>query len=196
MSMIETPAISPEHKNFATQLINELPKVTIHEQLPPLADDGSTVTTREALAAHVRSTVRRYREDNVVYLELRVVVEDFCDTDFTLADAFATALDAVAVEGIQARLLAAVRADGEDVAELVDLALAAQGDPNLAGVSFILGDGQAGQEQELATQSGQHSSAPAALPAIRGRWPHRYRCYWHRGSVGCVAFGTTTRIGR
>ena len=124
--MIETPAISPEHKNFATQLINELPKVTIHEQLPPLADDGSTVTTREALAAHVRSTVQRYREDNVVYLELRVVVEDFCDTDFTLDDAFATALDAVAMEGIQARLLAAVRADGEDVAELVDLALAAQ----------------------------------------------------------------------
>ena len=196
--MIETPAISPEHKNFATQLINELPKVTIHEQLPPLADDGSTVSTREALAAHVRSTVQRYREDNVVYLELRVVVEDFCDTEFALADAFATALDAVAVEGIQARLLAAVRADGEDVAELVDLALAAQGDPNLAGVSFILGDGQAGQEQELATQSGQHSSAPAAnaeLAAACQKLRQHYLPFAVDGLTDIDAIGTAVQLG-
>lgn len=97
--MIETPAISPEHKNFASQLITELPKVSIHEYLPTQTDDGSQVASREQLAKHIQSTVRRYREDNVVYLELRVVVEDFCTDDFVLADAFATALDAVAAEG-------------------------------------------------------------------------------------------------
>lgn len=158
--MIETPAISPEHKNFAAQLINELPKVTIHEQLPTLADDGSTVTTREQLAAHIQSVVKSYRDDNVIYLELRVVMDDFCHADFSLADAFATAVDAVAVEGIQARVVATTRLGGAaggseaagNVTELVDLALAAQGDPNLAGVGFILADGAASSgEAELAT---------------------------------------------
>ena len=97
--MIETPAISPEHKNFASQLISELPKVTIHEQLPTRTQDGAAVTTREELAAHIQSTVHKYRDDNVVYLELRVVVGAFCTDNFGLADAFATALDAVAVDG-------------------------------------------------------------------------------------------------
>lgn len=82
--MIETPAISPEHKNFASQLISELPKVTIHEQLPTRTQDGAAVTTREELAAHIQSTVHKYRDDNVVYLELRVVVEDFAPTTLCL----------------------------------------------------------------------------------------------------------------
>lgn len=181
--MIETPAISPEHKNFASQLITELPKVSIHEYLPTQTDDGSQVASREQLAKHIQSTVRRYREDNVVYLELRVVVEDFCTDDFVLADAFATALDAVAAEGIQARLLVCARADGAAVFELTELAVQAQGDPNFAGMVFILGEEAA------------WNTVGSALAAACTKLRENYLSFAIDGAAGIDAVGAAVQLG-
>lgn len=181
--MIETPAISPEHKNFASQLITELPKVSIHEYLPTQTDDGSQVASREQLAKHIQATVRRYREDNVVYLELRVVVEDFCTDDFVLADAFATALDAVAAEGIQARLLVCARADGAAVSELTELAVQAQGDPNFAGMVFILGEDAA------------WNAVGSALTAACTKLRENYMPFAIDGAAGIDAVGAAVQLG-
>ena len=184
--MIETPAISPEHKNFASQLISELPKVTIHEQLPTRTQDGAAVTTREELAAHIQSTVHKYRDDNVVYLELRVVVEDFCTDNFVLADAFATALDAVAVDGIRARLLPVARADGDAVAELAELVLHAQGDPNLAGVVFLVSG---------TTHDAKPGAAGSALAAACAKLRENFLPFAIDGAADIESIGAAVRVG-
>ncbi|RNE49051.1 adenosine deaminase [Corynebacterium alimapuense] len=129
--MHDTPAISPEHKALTHDLLKQLPKVLILDDLEAsltgeLGANLSELNTPDAIAAGIAQSVADLAADNVVYAELRFSPELHTDGGLTLQEAVDCAITGVeaahrAHPNVDTRLiLNASRAGGvlDDVAAL------------------------------------------------------------------------------
>lgn len=115
--MHDTPEISPDRKTFDRQVLAELPKVLLHDNLA-----GEPAQTPETLTAQVRDQLTELAEDNVVHVELRISPELHTRGGLTLQEVVDCAVAGLDVPRIRAGLILTARRGGL-VDEIADLAV-------------------------------------------------------------------------